>query len=69
MPQPLLTKPWLKSLSGLCINLSAAWFAVIMVSPVFPPADVVNLTRSAFFGTLFLLFSVNLEGRLELRNG
>ncbi len=47
------------------MNLSAAWFAAVLISPISPPLDVVNLTRSVFSGILFLLFSVRLEGRLE----
>lgn len=55
-------KLWLKALSGVCVNLSAAWFAAVLISPGFLPLDILALTRSFLFGTLFLLFSVKFEG-------
>ena len=66
MPKLLLTKSWLRSLSGLCVNLSAAWFATILVSSKFVPLDILLLTRTVSSGILFLLLSVEFEKLLEL---
>ena len=64
-----LPKSWLKALSALSINMSAAWFGVVAVAPNFwPPVGLKSfllLTTDIFAGTLFLLMTVKLEGVLE----
>lgn len=61
----LLTKSWLKSIGGLCINLSAAWFAVIIITPRVFYQDltdlIIFLTKNIAFGIFFLLLSVRIE--------
>lgn len=61
-----LTPAWIKSLSGLCINLSAAWLATVFVVPNFTrqPITSVLLTNSISYGILYLLLSVYLENLL-----
>lgn len=67
--QFLFTRPWLKSLAGLCINVSAAWFSLALISTqtVYMQIDVLlfSLSRNIFFGILFLVFSVEIERHLE----
>jgi len=61
----LLTKSWLKSIGGLCINLSAAWFAIVLITPKLFYKDFIDLmiflTKSISFGIFFLLLSVRIE--------
>jgi len=65
----LLTKSWLKSIGGLCINLSATWFAVIFITPKLFYKDfidvIVFLTKSIGFGIFFLMLSVKIEDYLK----
>lgn len=64
----ILTAPWLKALSGLCINLSAAWFVLAFVTPNFElsrPDAFWVLTYDIYFGIVFLLIAVKLEKYLE----
>lgn len=60
-----LTKSWLKSISGLCINLSATWFAVIFITPKLLYKDyfelIYLLIKACSFGIFFLLLSVKIE--------
>jgi len=62
----LLTRSWLKSIGGLCINLSAAWFAVVFITPKLFYKDfidlIVFLTKTIGFGIFFLLLSVKIDG-------
>src|SRR3989338_907295 len=52
---------FLRVISGICGNLSAAWYGFILISPEFglwsDPDNILGLTRSALFGTLFLLLA------------
>ncbi len=61
----LLSKSWLKSIGGICINLSATWFAIIFITPKLFYKDFIDLiiflTKSLGFGILFLLLSVKIE--------
>jgi len=53
---------WFNSLAGVCQNLSAAWFGIILVSPgmaIFIRTDAfLLLTKLLLFGILFLYLSV-----------
>ena len=51
---------WLKALSGLCQNLSAGWFGVVLIAPNFSekPDWPWRLTINLFLGILLLVFSV-----------
>lgn len=62
-----LPSAWLKALSSLSINLSAAWFATLLVLPQFSPssASILQLTINFLYGMVFLTLSVNLEKQLE----
>jgi hypothetical protein len=55
----------LKVVSGICGNLSAAWFGFILISPginqLSNPADLATLTRSLIFGILFMLIAFKIE--------
>lgn len=58
-----------KTLSGLAVNLSAAWYAAIFIVPnfaIFPsiPTVVLILTMDLLFGTLFLLIAFKFERKL-----
>ena len=61
--------PWLKALSGLCINLSAGWLGGAVISFNFLEPSRMGgfwiLTYDLFFGIVFLLFTVKLEEYLE----
>lgn len=59
---------FLKSVSGLTVNLSAGWFGVALITPNF---SVIAGTKELFlllfditFGILFLWFSYKLEKML-----
>ncbi len=60
-----LSRSWLKSFGGLCVNLSATWFAVIFITPKLIYSNFIDLllflTKSIGFGILFLLLSVKIE--------
>ena len=61
----LLSESWLKSIGGVCISLSATWFAVIFVTPNLFYKDfndmIIFLTKSICFGIFFLILSVKIE--------
>jgi len=61
------TKPWLKSLSGLFLNLSATWFAALFITPAITPSSNLFwlLTRYLSSAILCLLLSVKIEELLE----
>lgn len=56
---------WLNSLAGICQNISAAWFGLILVSPGFEAFRRDDwlwlLTASLLFGIFFLYLSVWLK--------
>lgn len=64
-----LTRPWIKALAGLCINLSAGWFGLAIITPNFSELSeteaLLVLTRDVFFGILFLYLTVKLEEYLS----
>lgn len=64
-----LPRPWLKALSSLSINISAAWFGVVIIAPNFLPLEglksLLLLTADVSAGILFLIVTVRLERRLE----
>lgn len=63
------TKSWLKSIGGLCINLSATWFAIVFITPKLFYKDFIDLaiflTKSIGFGIFFLLLSVKIENIIQ----
>jgi hypothetical protein len=65
----VLSRPWLKVLSNLSVNISAAWLAAAFITPNFSNlADsdaLAVLTTDLIFATLTLLIGVRLEGMLE----
>lgn len=62
-----LSPPWIKTLSGLFVNLSAAWFATIFIIPAFSQRSdwLFVLTVNLMYGIVYLLLSVKLEELLE----
>ena len=62
-----LARSWLKALSNLSINLSAGWFATVLIVPAFRdrPEFLLSLTLNLLYGILFLYGSVRLESILE----
>lgn len=56
---------WLKALSGLSVNLSAAWFTLAIVTPNFSSLANIEallvLTRDLVFGIVFLVLTVIFE--------
>jgi hypothetical protein len=56
---------WLKTLSALTVNLSAGWFAVLVIVPNFAHVgnwdNLIVLFYDLMFGTIFLVSSVWLE--------
>ena len=58
----------LKSLSGLCLNLSAGWFGVVFFVPnvvEISKIDSSNLTYDISFGILCLVISIIIEYYLD----
>ena len=57
-----------KTLSGLAINLSAGWYALVLIAANFLPirggAEILSLIVDVVFGTLCLLISFRLERKL-----
>lgn len=64
-----LRKAILRALSGLCINLSAGWFALAFITPnitaVSNTDDVLRLIYDVLFGILFLGLTVYIEFKLR----
>lgn len=64
------TKPWLKTFSGLSLNLSAGFLGAVVILPnLFPVktlSDFLVLTFNLFFGIIFMLLTVRFEEILEL---
>ncbi len=63
-----LSSPWMHSLSGLFVNLSAAWFAAAFLTPAYlsHPVWPFLLTGNLISGIVFLLASVKLEELLNV---
>ncbi len=63
------SRSWLKALSGLFVNLAAAWFAVAFITPNFSdptePAGFAVLGVDILLGFTFLVSTVKLEEVLE----
>lgn len=55
--------------SGVCGNLSAAWFGLVLVTPSisfsYTPESLVKLTVSMLFGITFLVLAFILERRSQ----
>ncbi len=64
-----LSRPWLRVLSGLLINLAAVWLTLAFITPNF--VDVSSRTgffillRDIAYGIMFLLAAVKIEEELE----
>jgi len=62
-------KSYIKALSGLSINLSAAWFGLAVVTPNFAALSrletLIALTKDIGLGILFLLLTIRLEEELK----
>lgn len=59
-------RPGLKSLSGLFLNFSAAWFGLAFITPnIVGDVSPWLLTRNVFFGIFYLLASIQIEALLE----
>ena len=56
---------WIRSLSGLSINISAIWFTASVIGPNLSlprnPREFVVLTFQIVFGIVFLLITVLLD--------
>lgn len=61
----LLSRPWLKVLSALFVNLSAGWYGVVFLTPELIELSNeiiwVVLIRDLFLGTLFLIVAKQIE--------
>ncbi len=62
-------RPWLKSLSGLYVNLSAGFFGLAFITPNFidigTGEGLLRLTKDIGFGILFLLLSGMIEEQIK----
>ncbi len=60
---------WFRSLSGLAINISAAWFAAAFIGSTIAlpknPEELIFLTVNIIFGIVFLLLSVWFEKKVS----
>ena len=58
-------KAWMKTLSGICGNISAAWLGLTFITPNFVGLAnfhiIIVLIRDIFFGIVFLLLAVYFE--------
>lgn len=64
----LFTKPWLKTLFGLFINLSASWLALAFITPRISRSLselLISLTSNISYGIVFLVLAVNIEKDLQ----
>ena len=62
------SKPWLRSISGLFINISAAWFATIFILPLsqaLGKISLLQLTLNLVYGIVYLSLSAYLEQVIE----
>lgn len=66
----IFTKPWLKSLSGLFINISAAWFMAAAlttnITKLQKTESYIILCYYLIAGLLYLLLSVKIEEILTI---
>jgi hypothetical protein len=66
----LFSPAWLKSLSALFINISAAWFMAAALTPNFAEINQLNsilvLMYYIFSGIMYLLLTVKTEEILQL---
>lgn len=64
-----LSRPWLKVLSALFVNLSAGWYGVVFITPelieLSNEAIWIVLIRDLFLGTLFLIEAKQMEEMLD----
>ena len=60
---------WLKAFSGLCINLSAVWFTLAIITPNFVSLKeaeaIFVLLKDLFFGIVFLILTAVLEKKIK----
>lgn len=67
--EKLRSKPYLRAFSGLFVNLSAAWFSAVFVTPGLSDFDALSrflvLTEDIAFGTIFLMATIKLGELLE----
>ncbi len=58
-----LSPSWFRILSGLCVNLSAGWFAAILIIPSFSnrPDWLRILTGNLVFAIVYLYIAVKLD--------
>lgn len=63
------SESWLGVLSGICGNLAAGWFGLILITPGiqlrFDFDSVFLLTRSFCFGILFMVLAFLFDRRLQ----
>jgi len=64
-----LRKAILSALSGLCINLSAGWFAFAFITPnitnIINFDNVLRLIYDVLFGILFLGLTIYIEFKVQ----
>ncbi len=58
-----LSKPWLRTLSALFVNIAAAWFAVALISSVFFSLSIWSyiLMTDILNGMFYLYLAVRLD--------
>jgi hypothetical protein len=54
--EKMITVPWLKALSGLFINLSAGWFAAVVIVPNFSPLNILTTLVLIFLLLTYITF-------------
>ena len=59
---------WIRALSGLCLNLSATWFAVSSATPILAESEhkLLVLTGYVLNGMVYLYLSVKLDELLDI---
>lgn len=66
---PIFSKPYLKAFSGLFINFSAGWFALVFITPNFANIysfdTLARLTLDALFGIVCLILTIKIEEKLQ----
>lgn len=67
--EALFTKPWLRVLSGLFVNLGAGWFGLAFITPNLTSLSqemlFFTLIKDIAYGILCLLIAAAIEGILE----
>lgn len=63
----LLNKYWLRALSGVCLNLSATWFAAAFATPILGQSEfkLLLLTGYILNGMVYLYLSVKFDEKQE----